>query len=107
MGINFGDLTDGELESLSDACAAATFGRNQEAVHDENYRKSRKLDVTQFSSTFDVHALGFADILCNNLLADQQQQKSIRIERYKLNIYGEILPIPRNPVFLTSISQLH
>ena len=82
-------MSDGDLEGLSDACTAATFGRNQEAIHDENYRKSKKLDLTQFNPTFDVHALGFADIIRENLLTDQQQQKSIRIERYKLNIYGE------------------
>ncbi|KAK7687692.1 hypothetical protein QCA50_008908 [Cerrena zonata] len=85
--IDFGNISNEELKHLSETCEQATFGRNQESVLDEQYRKSRKLDSTQFVPYLDVNNLKFTDILHEDLLPDGQRDKNIRIERYKLNVY--------------------
>ncbi|KAK7687696.1 hypothetical protein QCA50_008912 [Cerrena zonata] len=85
--IDFGNIGNEELKHLSETCEQATFGRNQESVLDEQYRKSRKLDSTQFNPHLDGNTLKFADILHEDLLPDGQRDKNIRIERYKLNVY--------------------
>ena len=75
-----------ELELLSAACDRATFGVNQEDVLDENYRKAGKLDLEHFSLNFSPHELGFEAIIKKALLTPDERR--IRFERYKLNVYG-------------------
>lgn len=87
--IDFGDVSEEELKRLSEISEIATFGRNQEHVLDEQYRKSRKLNVAQFNPILDVNALRLSEILHRELLPDKQHDKDIRIERYKLNVYGK------------------
>lgn len=69
-------------------CDQATFGVNQETVLDEQYRKSKKLDTTQFNPLFDVNAININGLLRQEFISDNKQDVSIRIARYKLNVYG-------------------
>ncbi|KAG6334142.1 hypothetical protein ID866_4949 [Astraeus odoratus] len=68
------------------ACRPATFGLNNEDVYDESYRKARKMDLVDFTTSFDVENVGIIDILRRELLA-KEREKPIRVEMYKLNVY--------------------
>lgn len=74
-----------KLRLLYDACDAATFGRNNEDVLDESYRKAGKLDCDKFFTRIDSqHACNAArKLLVNNL-----NDGDVRAELYKLNVYG-------------------
>ncbi|PBK71888.1 hypothetical protein ARMSODRAFT_994674 [Armillaria solidipes] len=73
------DLANASEESLHDLCDAADaagFSLGNQNTFDETYRKSRKLDTTQFSCNFDPRATTIFD-------------QVLRPELHKLNIYGE------------------
>ncbi len=83
------------LNKLEQACEAATFGRNAEAVLDETYRKAGKMDADNFFLGFDVDCCRILDVIRAGLLAGGDETKPIRAELYKLNVYGErFLPSP-------------
>ena len=50
--------TDDELKHLAESCDVATFGVNNEDVHDESYRKAGKLDTEHFAAGFDPIGTG-------------------------------------------------
>lgn len=54
---------------------------------DESYRKAGKLDVTHFSSTFNLADSGLIDIVRSELLEGENDRKTVRAELYKLNVY--------------------
>ncbi|KAI0643322.1 hypothetical protein C8Q79DRAFT_172047 [Trametes meyenii] len=77
------------LDALGRACEAATFGRNNEDVLDETYRKAGKLDVDKFMMRFDAEKSGLVGAVRVNLLDTQSQKSKIYAELYKLNVYGK------------------
>ncbi|KAI0710815.1 hypothetical protein C8Q76DRAFT_72977 [Earliella scabrosa] len=77
------------LDELERACEAATFGRNQETVLDESYRRAGKMDVENFVSALDVEKCGLLDVVRAGLLTGKQEDKPVRTELYKLNVYGK------------------
>ena len=77
------------LDELERACEAATFGRNQGTVLDESYGKAGKMDVENFVSALDVEKCGLLDVVRAGLLTGEQEDKPVRAELYKLNVYGE------------------
>ncbi|KAJ7596076.1 hypothetical protein C8J56DRAFT_1012248 [Mycena floridula] len=86
MFIDLSNPSDEDLEALSQACQPASFGRGNQDVMDESYRKAGKLDSSQFSLPFDLHKSGIMDRVVATLLQDG---KSLRTELYKLNVYGK------------------
>ncbi|OSX57111.1 hypothetical protein POSPLADRAFT_1112134, partial [Postia placenta MAD-698-R-SB12] len=78
-----------ELLELNDTCDVATFGRNHENVHDETYRRAGKLDSAHFSVKVDLLNSGLLDLICDDLLDDDYEERGIRAEMYKLNVYGK------------------
>jgi len=84
--VNLAHATEEELKHLSDTCDVATFGRNQEEVVDETYRKAGKLDSTYFSVKLDGAITELLDVVSTELL---QEDTPIRAELYKLNVYGK------------------
>lgn len=77
-----------DLVDLEQACDPATFGRNQEHVLDESYRKAVKLDSQHFSLGFDAHQVGLVDAVCAGLLRGRTKQPVVA-DLYKLNVYGK------------------
>ncbi|RPD54595.1 hypothetical protein L227DRAFT_604004 [Lentinus tigrinus ALCF2SS1-6] len=77
------------LDALESACEAATFGRNQETVLDESYRKAGKMDTNKFSLPFDVEKSGLIDVVKTGLLIGEREQNYVGAELYKLNVYGK------------------
>ncbi|KAF2171374.1 hypothetical protein M409DRAFT_18490 [Zasmidium cellare ATCC 36951] len=81
----------GELNALVDECQPASFGRGNEEVHDEDYRKAGKLDRSAFATTFCPYEAGIIDVV-SQLLVPQTKQDlhhcSIKAELYKLNVYS-------------------
>ncbi len=61
---------------------------NQQDVYDEGYRKARKMDVGRFSTQFHPADQGIVEVLSDLLLKAQVDTRSIRMELYKLNVYG-------------------
>jgi hypothetical protein len=79
------------LEKLIQACEPASFGKGQENVFDETYRKARKMDSENFVPVLDGLDPFHTDlikIIRGYLLEGDQSKKSIKMELYKLNVYG-------------------
>ena len=86
--INLSTATSEQLDELQHACTAATFGRGDENVLDESYRKAGKLDVTQFSMNLNPERAGLVRAIQPRLLGSKES-RSMRLELYKLSVYGE------------------
>ncbi|KAJ7212871.1 hypothetical protein B0H12DRAFT_1059275 [Mycena haematopus] len=79
-----------QLDALSEACQKATFGRNQEDVLDETYRKAGQMSAKDFIIRFNLEKSGILDDVHTHLLEGfGQPEKRIEAELYKLNIYGK------------------
>ncbi|KAK1593710.1 uncharacterized protein LY79DRAFT_658873 [Colletotrichum navitas] len=69
---------------LVDDCQPATFGRNEQEVLDETYRKAGKMDETAFKH-------GIIDTVLQSLARVDKSSnvnRGVRAELYKLNIYS-------------------
>lgn len=89
--IDLSNASDNELAHLSHFCAAATFGRDNEDVFDETYRKARKLDTKDFLCGFDPVHTGVLRAACQQILVGTDGTREIRAELYKLNVYGTFI----------------
>lgn len=87
--VDLSNSTPEDLDRLSDACQPATFGVNREDVYDESYRKAGKLDIPNFAPSFDIGSTGLVDIVRDALLDGEDDQRRIKAEMYKLNVYGK------------------
>ncbi|PBK68252.1 hypothetical protein ARMSODRAFT_1019832 [Armillaria solidipes] len=88
--LNLGDASEISLRDLCDACDAAGFGLGNQNTFDETYRKSKKLDTTQFSTNFDLRTTNILDEVQADLVEGQDEiKKVLRSELYKLNVYCE------------------
>ncbi len=77
------------MAQLVAACDAAPFGRGNETVVDETYRKARKLDLSRFALPFDLAGTGIMNKIYQDLVeTGTVLHRFIRAEPYKLNIYG-------------------
>ena len=96
--INLAEATPEELGKLTDACQPATFGVNNEDVYDELYRKAGKMDYGKFSALLDVIDVGLIDVVRRELLEGENEAREIKVEMYKLNVYGSSLV--RTPCYM-------
>jgi hypothetical protein len=82
------NATPEQLAQLTNVCEGATFGRGQQDVLDESYRKAKKLEKTLFSSMLerDDHVPGIIDKFTHALI--KTNDKVLRPELYMLNVYG-------------------
>ncbi|KAJ8079344.1 hypothetical protein PM082_021847 [Marasmius tenuissimus] len=89
--LNLSTATSTQLDVLTAACDAATFGRADEDVLDESYRKARKMDTEKFSSKFSLEASHILPTVLPRLLVGfgKNDGREVEAELYKLNIYGE------------------
>ncbi|KAF8894724.1 hypothetical protein BD779DRAFT_1609373 [Infundibulicybe gibba] len=81
--------SDSELQALVDACQPATFGRNQEDVLDETYRKARKMDLEYFTPKLNLEKYRILDRIRAQMLEGLDEKRTIRSELYKLNVYDK------------------
>ncbi|KAF7291188.1 Fe2OG dioxygenase domain-containing protein [Mycena indigotica] len=92
--IDFGEGNSEEsLALLAGACQKAKFGSEeaQGDVLDEDYRKAGKIDVEDFLVRLDAAEAGILDAVAAELLPpthDDMEEKVLRAEMYKLNVYG-------------------
>ncbi|KAI0684521.1 hypothetical protein BC835DRAFT_1246955, partial [Cytidiella melzeri] len=87
--LDFTNASHEDLKQLAAGCDPATFGKDQEDVLDETYRRAGKLDETHFSIRFDPGHAGIMAAVQNVLLEGHDMKKTtIRYELYKLNVYG-------------------
>ncbi|KAF8073371.1 hypothetical protein FPV67DRAFT_1477514 [Lyophyllum atratum] len=87
--LDLSQATEDDLKTLASACEPATFGRDQEDVLDESYRKAGKMDSESFSTKFNVDKLGIVDRIRGQLLDGADEEKVVSAELYKLNVYGK------------------
>ncbi|KAF9027605.1 hypothetical protein BDZ89DRAFT_951991, partial [Hymenopellis radicata] len=88
--LNLANATDAEMAQLVAACDAAPFGRGNETVVDETYRKARKLDLSRFALPFELAGTGIINKIYRDLVkSDTALHRFIRAEPYKLNIYDK------------------
>ncbi|KAG6908012.1 hypothetical protein DXG01_006547 [Tephrocybe rancida] len=85
--IDLTQSTDAELKALAQACTPATFGRNDEDVLDESYRKAGKMDLEKFAIMLNIEKLGIIDLIHAQLLDGADEDKVIKSELYELNVY--------------------
>ena len=85
------NASDTDLESLANACAPATFGADNKDVMDLSYRKAGKMDLDNFMTRFDPDRLGLSEFVRGELLEGDEDSKDLRIESYKLNVYGQYI----------------
>jgi hypothetical protein len=86
--IDLYNATSEQLAHLTNVCDNATFGKGQQDVLDESYRKAKKLDNSLFMSGLErSHHI---DKIVNGLNGTliKQDNKTLRSELYKLNVYG-------------------
>jgi len=102
--INFASATFKDLDLLYEACDPATFGRRNEDVYDESYRKAVKMDASIFSLQLDLVGSGLMRTVEDQLLQTKTEGKYIRAELYKLNIYGKSCREVSSSVSLTEIA---
>ncbi len=76
------------LAELQATCEPAMFGRNDETILDETYRKAGKMDTSEFALRFDAQRDGLLDVVRSSLLLGEQSRRSITAQLYKLNVYG-------------------
>ncbi|OSC96840.1 hypothetical protein PYCCODRAFT_1481692 [Trametes coccinea BRFM310] len=77
------------IQALQNACEAAPFGRNEETVLKETYRKAGKMDADNFMR-FDAERAGHIEIVRQGLLTGSDETKGIKSELYKLNVYAAL-----------------
>ncbi|KAK0476794.1 hypothetical protein IW261DRAFT_1490110 [Armillaria novae-zelandiae] len=88
--LNLANASEESLRDLCDAADAAGFGLGDQNTFDETYRKSKKLDTTQFSCNFDPRSTKIFDQIQADLIEGQDEsQRVLRPELYKLNTCGE------------------
>ncbi|PBK68267.1 hypothetical protein ARMSODRAFT_888018, partial [Armillaria solidipes] len=88
--LNLANASEDSFRDLCDACDAAGFGLGNQNTFDETYRKSKKLDTTQFSTNFDLRTTNILDQVQADLVEGQDEiKKVLRSELYKLNVYCE------------------
>ncbi|KAF7288952.1 Fe2OG dioxygenase domain-containing protein [Mycena indigotica] len=90
--ISFNNATEEQLKRLAESCTRATFGRGTEDILDESYRKAGKLDCADFAASLDVGTLRLVEAISPDLLdgRDDVEDKNIKAELYKLNVYGQL-----------------
>ncbi|KAJ7211618.1 hypothetical protein GGX14DRAFT_448890 [Mycena pura] len=88
--IEFSKAPEAQLLKLVAACQPATFGFDQKEVLDETYRKAVKMDIDKFSASLDIAASGILKAISPDILDGQKggDEKALRAELYKLNVYG-------------------
>ncbi|TDL27746.1 hypothetical protein BD410DRAFT_835057 [Rickenella mellea] len=86
--LEWANATAVDLEQLGKLCDPATFGANQQDVLDETYRKAGKMDTDRFSLNMCPERSGLAHVVKMGLLG-LRDERSIKLEMYKLNVYGE------------------
>ncbi|OQO02511.1 hypothetical protein B0A48_12038 [Cryoendolithus antarcticus] len=79
---------DPAKQSLLETCGVATFGLRGQDVLDETYRKALKLDTSDFCTDFCPYSCRIVAIIDQLLLPSYQEQRSVKAELYKLNMYG-------------------
>ncbi|KAG5641470.1 hypothetical protein DXG03_005122 [Asterophora parasitica] len=87
--IDLAHASEGKLADLEKACEPATFGLNHDDVLDESYRKAGKMDAELFLARFDPTRLGIVEYVREQLLEGADEEKDIKAELYKLNVYGK------------------
>ena len=80
------------MQHLAESCDAATFGRGGKDVYDESYRKAGKLDTRHFCASFCPELSGLMHLIRYNIL-EGHTGKGLKIELYKLNVYGVSFPV--------------
>jgi len=59
-------------------------------VYDETYRKALKMDAADFVVQFDPMVSSLIGTIRENLLQGQTEKMEIKLELYKLNVYGSL-----------------
>ncbi|KIY64030.1 hypothetical protein CYLTODRAFT_381480, partial [Cylindrobasidium torrendii FP15055 ss-10] len=88
--LNLAKATPEQLHGLISACDAAPFGRGNQTVMDDTYRKALKLELAQFAMPFELSQTGILTKIQNDLVDPSVAiRRGIRAEPYKLNIYDK------------------
>jgi hypothetical protein len=79
--------TDTQIRHLVSDCEPAGFGRGQELVMDDQYRKASKLDPDRFATSFHPADHGIIHALEKILVPQLDISRQVKVELYKLNVH--------------------
>lgn len=90
------------FETLVKDCDPATFGRREEEVFDEDYRKAGKMDTDAFCTDFNPYEYGIMDTTMQALAnmidgCGVGNCRGLRAELYKLNASSQPCPCSSHP----------
>ncbi|EAU84544.1 hypothetical protein CC1G_00063 [Coprinopsis cinerea okayama7 len=77
-----------QLEDLVSVCEPAKFGRGNEDVLDESYRKAWKLDASRFATQLDIASSGILSTVREALLQYGNSRHTLEAHLDKMNVYG-------------------
>lgn len=90
--LNLASASEDSLHDLCQASDAAGFGLGNQNKFDETYRKSKELDTSRFACNFDPRTTKIFDQVQADLIEGEDEiQKVLRPELYKLNIYSRCI----------------
>jgi hypothetical protein len=92
------NATEPQLAALAAACHPASFGLAKKDVVDESYRKALKMDSSEFATQFSPLSSGIMEGI-RKALFGKRTTENIKVELYKLNVYGI-----SNPFFLSCVN---
>ena len=78
--------SEASLTQLLKDCEPATFGRKQEEILDEEYRKAGKMDTGSFSVNFHPSEHGITEEISQSLGPGHSAPRGITAKLYKLNV---------------------
>ncbi|KAK1223656.1 hypothetical protein PQX77_013478 [Marasmius sp. AFHP31] len=88
--LNLSTATSEQLDVLTAACDPATFGRANEDVLDESYRKAGKMNSEKFASKLNLETSRILPTVLPQLFVGSgKTDHKVEAELYKLNVYGE------------------
>jgi hypothetical protein len=89
LPINGDTASERAFAQLLNDCEPATFGRSDQEVYDEMYRKARKMDEAKFCTNFNPSEYGVIDTVVQALAHDNHADgrfRGVRAELYSLNV---------------------
>ena len=89
LPINGDAASERAFAQLLKDCEPATFGRGDQEVYDEMYRKARKMDEAKFCTNFSPSDYGVIDTVVQALVHNNHadgRYRGVRAELYSLNV---------------------
>ena len=104
--IDFASVTSNDLDHLLAACRLTTSGHGKKDVHGESQCQVLKMDAPDFIVRSDIVDSDLMRAIEDKLLQGKTDNKCIRVEPVRLDIYGKYCPEP-SPIMSLYLKLAH